>query len=430
MIRVWNLKNNIPVIYEEVPGMKSTSFGIFVKMGSSLEDKSNNGISHVIEHMLFKGTGKHDVKELADIMSDLGGTINAYTAKEVTSFYGRVLNEDLDRSMELMAEMLFESSFDDKELSKEKHVILDEIDLYEDSPEDLCHELLQKKIWHSSPYGYIISGSRRNVRSFSKQQIRDTWKLNYTAENMVISIAGGIQFKDACTIAEKYFQDVPSGSGTVYPLPEYRQSFLFKYKDTEQVHMNIAFDNVSASDIKRFPMSIINAALGGNLNARLFQKIREEMGLTYSIYSYSSSFNTAGLFHIYASMNPSQVHKVLTGIYEVLEEFRSKGMTEGELERVKKQLRTEIVLSGESATAKMNSNAKSYMVLGRVEDMDETLSKMDEVTVEDINTCLEEYFDPDDCSMAVIGDLSDDDIKALRKIWSHKKPDTADRRIK
>ena len=150
MIKIQKLRNNIPVIYEDVPGMKSTSFGIFVKMGSALETKENNGISHVIEHMLFKGTSKHNVKELADIMSDYGGGINAYTAKEVTSFYGRVLNEDVESAFELMAEMLFDSVFGEKELSKEKHVIIDEIDLYDDSAEDVCHELLQKKIWKNT----------------------------------------------------------------------------------------------------------------------------------------------------------------------------------------------------------------------------------------------------------------------------------------
>lgn len=418
MIKVQKLGNDIPIIYEEVRGMKSTSFGIFVKMGSALENKENNGISHVIEHMIFKGTDKHNVKELADIMSDLGGTINAYTAKEVTSFYGRVLNEDFEQSLMLMAEMMFESSFDEKELSKEKHVILDEIDLYDDTPEDLCHELLQKKIWKNSPYGYIISGSRSNVRSFTRQQLVDTWRENYVAENIVISVAGGIEFEEVYNILEKFFGKVPKrGYANMYPEAVYEPCFVFKYRDTEQVHMNIAFNNVVASDMKRFPMSIINAALGGNLNARLFLKIREEMGLTYSIYSYSSSFNNAGLFHIYASMNPAQTEKVLWGIKEVVREFQTTKMSESELETIKKQLKTEMILSGESCTAKMNSNSKTYMVLDRVEDMDETIEMMNNVTVKDINDCLDEFFDFDKCSLSLIGDLTDNDIKALKKIW-------------
>ncbi len=423
MIQIRKLRNNIPVIYEEIRGMKSISFGIFVKMGSALENKTNNGISHVIEHMLFKGTSKHNVKELADIMSDFGGGINAYTAKEVTSFYGRVLNEDAQSAFELMAEMLFDSEFGEKELSREKHVIIDEIDLYDDSAEDVCHELLQKKIWRDSPYGYIISGSRSNVRSFTRDMIVDCWKKNYVPDNMVISVAGGMEPEELIDCLEKCFGEVPcSGAENQYPAVEYRQSFLYRNKDTEQVHMNIAFDNVSSSHPDRFPMCIINAALGGNLNSRLFLRIREEMGLTYSIYSYSSSFNSGGLFHIYASMNPNQTAKVLEGIYDVVCDFVNNGMSDEELASVKKQLRTEMILSGESATARMNSNAKSYMVLGRVEDLDETIDMINRTTKKDIDKCLNEYLDINKCSLALIGDLNDNNIKALKKIWRNKQP--------
>lgn len=421
MIKIQKLRNNIPVIYEDVPGMKSTSFGIFVKMGSALETKENNGISHVIEHMLFKGTSKHNVKELADIMSDYGGGINAYTAKEVTSFYGRVLNEDVESAFELMAEMLFDSVFGEKELSKEKHVIIDEIDLYDDSAEDVCHELLQKKIWKNSPYGYIISGSRSNVRSFSRDRIVECWKKNYVPDNMVISVAGGISEKSLYECLEKSFGSVECvDRRNEYPIPEYEQSFLYKSKDTEQVHMNIAFNNIPSSHPHRYPMCIINAALGGNLNSRLFLKIREEMGLTYSIYSYSSSFNGGGLFHIYASMNPSQASKVLEGVYEVIKEFMETGMNEEELATVKKQLRTEMILSGESATARMNSNAKSYMVLGRVEDLDETIDMINKTAKKDVDKCLKEYLDINKCSLALIGDLNDSSIKTIKNIWRNK----------
>lgn len=422
MIQIKNLKNNIPVICEVMPEMKSVSFGIFVKMGSALENKDNNGISHVIEHMIFKGTGKHNVKELADIMSDLGGNINAYTAKELTSFYGRVLTEDIEKTIELMADMLFNSSFNDKDLSKEKHVIIDEIDLYDDSAEDLCHELLQKKVWKNSSYGYIISGNRSNVKGFTREEVVKTWRDNYIPENMVISIAGGFDIDAVMECFEKFFGTVSKGKGeNVYPVPEYEQAFLFKYKDTEQVHLNVAFNNAPASDPVRFPMNIINAALGGNLNARLFQRIREEMGLTYSIYSYGSSFNTAGLFHIYASMNPSHTSKVLKGIYDVVSEFREKGMDEAELETTKKQLKTEMILTGEAVTARMNSNAKSYLVLGRVEDIDSTIEQMNNVTVDEIKKCLQEYLDINKCSIALVGDVPENEIKALKKEWRTRK---------
>lgn len=418
MIKIQKLRNDIPVICEEMPGMKSVSYGIFVKMGSALENKENNGISHVIEHMIFKGTRKHNVKELADIMSDLGGNINAFTAKEETSFYGRILSEDFDKTMELMAEMLFNSSFNEKDLAKEKHIIIDEIDMYDDSAEDLCHELLQKKVWKNSSYGYIISGNRSNVKKFTREEIVRTWRENYIPENMIISVAGGIDSEEVMKTLERYFGQINKGGRVnTYPTTNYEPAFLYKYKDTEQVHLNIAFDNEPAHSTVRFPMNIINAALGGNLNARLFQQIREEMGLTYSIYSYGSSFNTAGLFHIYASMNPSHTTKVLKGIYKVVSKFVSEGMSEKELETTKKQLKTEMILTSEAVTARMNSNAKSYHVLGRVEDIDDTIEQMNRVTVDEINQCLKKYLDINRCSIALVGDVPEEEIKALKKEW-------------
>ncbi len=418
MVQIQKLSNNIPVIYEHIAGMRSTAFGIFVKMGSAAESKEENGISHVIEHMLFKGTDRHNARQLADIMSDVGSNINAYTAKEVTAFYGRVLNEDIECSVDILSEMLTASSFNEKELSKEKHVILDEIDLYEDSAEDLCHELLQKKIWKDSPYGYIISGTKTNVRSFTREKIISVWKNSYTADNMVISVAGGLDKASVMNIFEQKFGSISkTGHETFFPVPQYNKVFMSRYKDTEQVHMNIAFDNVSSKDNDRFPMSIISAALGGNLNSKLFQKVREEMGLTYSIYSYSSMLNTAGLFHIYASMNPGQAVKVLKAVYSVIDDFRQNGISKDELATLKKQMRTELILSGESASARMNSNAKSYMILGRTEEMDETIDKVNAVSEETINNCIHKYLNIDNCSMSVVGDTKHIDITQLKKTW-------------
>lgn len=418
MVKIQKLSNGIPVLYEYMTQRKSTAIGVFVKMGSAFENQETNGISHFIEHMLFKGTTRHSAKELADIMSVLGSDLNAYTAKESTAYYGRVLNEDLDLTVEILGEMMMESAFDEKEVAKEKNVILDEIDLYDDSPEDLCHELLQKHIWKTSPYGYIISGSRNNVKSFKRKHLVEVWKDTYVAENMVISVAGGAQESVVMEILEKTFGKVlKKGSGNDYSVPVYEKCFFSKFKDTEQLHMNIAMDNVSASHPDRYPISIINAILGGNLNARLFQKVREEMGLTYNIYSYSSMFNDAGLFHIYASMSPGQTANVLGAIYGIMEELKSKGITETELATIKKQMKTELILSEESSSAMMNANAKSYMTLGYVEDLDAILECIHKVTLEDIHTSIEKYMKIDTCSISLVGNTTEAQGKELKKYW-------------
>lgn len=422
MVQIQRLGNDIPVIYEYIPGLRSSAFGIFIRAGSAYETKENNGISHVIEHMLFKGTLNHNAGELADIMTELGSNINAYTAKEVTSVYGRVLNEDFETAVQIVSEIIYNSAFDIKELKKEKRVILDEIDLYDDSPEDLCHELLQKEIWKDSPLGYIISGTKTNVRNMTRDMIYETWQDFYIPDNIVISVAGGIDGKLAVDILNRFYGGVPK-KGIIKKLdkPSYNPCFLTKYKDTEQIHLNIAFNNVTASDRLRFPMSIINAALGGNLNARLFQKVREELGLTYSIYSYSSNLSMAGLFHIYAAMNPAQTAKVVKAIYQVIDDFVQNGMQDEEVQCLKREIRKELILSGESASEKMNSNAKSFMTLGRVETLDDTIGGIEAVTTDEINECISGYFNLADCSMSLVGNTKEADIPEIKRIRSNTK---------
>lgn len=418
MIQIKKLTNNIPVIFEPIDRLRLVSFGIYVKMGSAGENSKNNGISHVIEHMLFKGTEEKSARELADIMTDLGGNINAYTAKEHTSYYGTVLNQDFYKAMKLMGEMFKYPAFNQKEFSREKHVIIDEIDMYDDSAEDLCHELLQKKIWKDSPYGYIISGTKTNVRGFKRDDVKKIWSEKYTAENIVISVAGGVDEKELYKVLEECFGDIQNGEGcTEYAAPEYNRVFLNKYKDTEQIHINMAFDCITGAAKERYAMGIINAALGGNLNSRLFQKVREELGLTYSIYSYSSAFEKAGLFHIYATACPEETGVCIDAIKNVVEAMRESSLSEQELETIKRQMTTELILSGETAGQKMSANAKSYMSLGRIETVDETIEKMKAVTPDEINECLQKYLDVKNASLSLVGDILNADCKKIKKDW-------------
>ena len=419
MIQIKKLKNNITVIYESMDYLRAVSFGIYVKIGSAAENRDNNGISHVIEHMLFKGTQYKSAKDLADIMSDLGGNINAYTAKEHTSYYGSVLNEDFECAMELLGDMIVNPAFGRKELAREKHVILDEIDMYDDSAEDLCHELLQKKVWNDSPYGYIISGNRTNVRKFSREDVVKAWEESYVAENIVISIAGGIKEKQAFDILEKYFGNIRCGGiKTEFATPEYKRCFLAKYKDTEQMHINMAFDCVSSVSEERYAISIINAYLGGNLNSRLFQKVREELGLTYTIYSYISMFEKAGLFHIYATTGPAQADKCVDAIKDVVVNMVEDSINEKEIETIKRQMKTEIILSGESSGQRMSSNAKSYMNTMTIETMDETIENINKVSIEKIKSCLNKYFDLSQSSISLVGDIDSAHISKIKTKWN------------
>lgn len=418
MTVIHRLTNNIPVIIENLSGLRSITFGVYVCSGSQNETIKNNGVAHAIEHMLFKGTKKYGAKELADIMTELGGGINAYTAKENTVFYGKVLPEDFKRALTIMSDMLLNSVFDSKEFVKEKGVIIDEIDSYDDSAEDMCHELLQKCVWKDNPLGFIISGNKSGVKKITRQQLVDFMRDNYTADNILISVAGRCDADEIMAVLEPLFAAVPlKGNKLIPERPCFNNCFISRHKDMEQVHLNIAFDNVRSSDEDRYAMYMVNSMLGGNLNSRLFQKVREQNGLTYSIYSYNSMCDLAGLFHIYASMNAAQTERVYEMIFDIIDELNEKGMDEAELAALKKQTRTELILGSEAAGNTVLNNAKTFISTGNVISLDEAVAHYEAVRLEQLNRCIRAYLRRDKCSVCLIGNVKDVPVKALRKKW-------------
>src|SRR5690554_3286775 len=289
MINVITLNNGITVVMEDMPYLKSASFGVWVRVGSANEDESNNGIAHMIEHMLFKGTNTRSAKQIADEMARIGGNINAFTSKECTCYYATTLSEHLPIAIRVIGDMLINSLIDEKALKKEKSVIIEEIDMYEDSPEDLVHEVLQQRIWKGHPLGYMISGRKKIVRKVTREEIIDFIDAYYTGENIVISIAGSFDQKEILAHVEEVFGDIkPRASMNAMSLylPQYNKVLVKRNKDIEQLHVNIAFNGISYLSEERFTLSVLNTILGGSLSSRLFQKIREDAGLTYSIYSY------------------------------------------------------------------------------------------------------------------------------------------------
>lgn len=408
MISIDRLSNGITVVTEIMPYLKSAAFGVWVRVGSANEDESNNGIAHVIEHMMFKGTKNRTAKQIADEMAKIGGNINAYTSKECTSYYATTLSEHLPMAIRIIGDMLNNSLIDEKALRKEKGVILEEIDMYEDSPEDLVHDLLQQRIWKDHPLGYIISGKKTTVRKISREQILDFLHTFYTGENIVISIAGNFDREEILALVEEEFGKIrPKGIKDYIPpeKPVYRKVVCKKRKDIEQLHINMAFDCISFLSEERFALSILNSILGGSVNSRLFQKVREEAGLTYAIYSYGSSYKTTGLLHIYAAMNPGQKDTVLNMIYDEIEDLRKNGITPDELAMTKEQIKTELILGSEGAKNRMNANGKSMLNRGRLVPLDETIEGINKVTIEDVQDFVIKYLDISNSSICLVGNI-------------------------
>lgn len=408
MTNVSKLSNGITIVMENMPYLKSAAFGVWVRVGSTNEDETNNGIAHMIEHMMFKGTKERTSKQIADEMASIGGDLNAFTSKECTSYYTTTLSEHLPKAIRILGDMLNNSQIDEKALKKEKSVIVEEIDMYEDSPEDLVHEALQNRIWKGHPLGYLISGRKGIVRKVTREQIIDFIDTHYIAENMVISIAGNFDQKHILDLIEEEFGKIKRNTKkekVFLDKPNYHKIIVKKKKDIEQLHINMAFDCISYLSEERFTLSILNCILGGSISSRLFQKIREDSGLTYSIYSYGSSYRETGLFHVYAAMNPNQKDTVIKKIYAIIEGLKKKGVTIDELMMTKEQIKTELILGNESARSRMNSNGKALLNRGRLVTFEELINGIDRVSLEDVINFARKYLDISDSSISFVGNI-------------------------
>jgi predicted Zn-dependent peptidase len=407
MVKVRNLSNGIPVVIENMDYLRTVSFGVWVRVGSAFENVENNGMSHFLEHMFFKGTNKRSAKNLADDMAVIGGNLNAATTKEYTSFYVTTLDEHINAAIDIVSDMLISSRFDEDDFEREKSVILEEIMMYDDSPEDVVHERLQQTVWKNHPLGFLISGEADVVKGFTRDSLVDFYKTHYVADNMIISVAGKINEEKLMESLERGFGKVNGGSNRFFlTTPEYNKSMYVEEKDIEQVHMNLAFPGTTVNSDKKYAFAVANSILGGSDNSRLFQHIREEMGMTYSIYSYDSPYLRSGLSHIDVVLNPSNLEAVFDGILSVIREYRCDGMSDEELSMTKTQIKSELLIANESSRTHMESNGKSMMYRGEPLDLREVIDKISAVSREDVTRSIQEFFNLGQMSASLVGNVN------------------------
>lgn len=412
------LKNGLRLVYEKIPHVKSVSIGVWVGTGSRNEDSQNNGISHFIEHMLFKGTQNRTAKEIAESIDSLGGQLNAFTGKESTCFYARTLDSHLDTAVEVLADMVFNSKFSEKDIKLEKRVVLEEIGMYEDSPEDLVHDLLSSTIWQDNALGYPILGTHESVKNINRNSIVEYMSKNYVASNAVISVAGNFDTNHLINLVENYFGSWNSGSNQVsYEKAKFLPNIKIKEKETEQVHLCLGLNALEHGDERLYASIVINNIFGGGMSSRLFQKIRENKGLVYSIYSYPTSYKEAGLFSIYAGMNPANLKEVLKLIINEINILCKKGLSNEEIAKSKEQLKGNYILGLESTSSRMNSIGKSELILGKIYTPEEILNRVDNVSKEMVDQVIEMVFNKKDISVSVVGNINKDtDLASLVKL--------------
>lgn len=407
MFKKVQLSNGLRLVYEKIPYVRSVSVGIWVGTGSRNETSENNGISHFIEHMLFKGTTKRSAKDIAECIDAIGGQINAFTGKECTCYYTKTLDTHLDIAVDVLSDMFFNSSFAGDDINVEKRVVIEEIGMYEDTPEELVHDIFSEMVWDGNPLGYPILGTEMCINKFDKDMILKYMNEFYTPYNTVISVAGNFDEAKLIELVNQYFQDWKFGKtfSNKFSHAQYKVNKIVREKDTEQVHLCMGFEGVEHGNEKLYSLLSLNNILGGGMSSRLFQTIREKRGLVYSIYSYPSTYQGSGLFVIYAGMNPEYLQTVIDLTKSELNNIIKDGITKDELSKTKEQLKGNYILGLESTSSRMNSIGKSELMLGKINTPEEVLQKIDRVNMDSVDEMIKRVLDFEKMSISAVGNI-------------------------
>lgn len=413
MHEITKLTNGVRLIWEHMPNMRSASVGIFVGVGSRYEPASECGSAHFIEHMLFKRTARHSAQELSYIMDGIGGHINAYTTREQTCFYAKVLDTHLDTAIELLTEMFFECAFDEEETESERGVIIEEIGMYEDTPDDACYERLISGCYRGA-LGRPVLGKAKTLGSMTGESLRSFKESHYTAGNIVVSLCGS--FDDShLKMLESRFSVLPKSKRSKPRHAHYTVHTSVRRRRTEQNQLCLAFPSVNVFDEKRFATNLFSTLLGGGVSSRLFQNIREKHGLCYSIFSFQSVFQDSGMLSIAAGVNKDTEMKTLGLIAQELNELAANGVSQTELDRAREQAKSSLVMGLESTSSRMLKLGNAMTARNQCMTVEETIERYDAVTTQDILSLAQNCFDFEKLSVSILGKVAsaEDYLKAL-----------------
>ncbi|MBR5519400.1 MAG: insulinase family protein [Clostridia bacterium] len=401
MYQIDTLPNGVRIISEQNPNVRSVSLGVWIASGTRHEPTDFQGASHFIEHMLFKGTDTVSAAELADRMDALGGEINAFTTKECTCFYGRVLDEKLTEFSDMLADMLFCSRFDEECVEIERGVIYEEIGMCDDTPDDLAIENLLLGTFRDTPLGVPILGTRESLKPMTGKALRAYKDACYTADAVVISLSGHFSETDLAHVRQ-VLGGFPVGTKPQSAAASYRPARACVEKPTEQNNIVIGFPALSYLSEQRYAMQILNNIVGGNMSSRLFQRVREQLGLCYSVHSFLSTHSDCGVFAIYIGTGAASEQRAMTEIGKVLAEIVENGVTDEEVTKVCDSIRSALLMSMESTSARMNHMGKGLLLQNAVLSPDEVAAKYLAVTKDEINALAREMFRPEQLSLSAV----------------------------
>ncbi|MCE1246127.1 MAG: insulinase family protein [Firmicutes bacterium] len=402
------LPNGIKVLTEEINEFKSASIGVWVHTGPKYETARNMGVSHFIEHMLFKGTTNHSAFEIAEIMDSVGGHMNAFTEKEQTCFYVRVMDKHIDMSLNMLADMFMNSLFDPKEIERERGVILEEIRMYEDAPDDVVFEEFNRTLWADHPLACPTLGTIDIISKMSRDDFMEYMKDTYTPDNVYVAAAGHLKHEDIVALAEQNFGKLQGKVNLPRTtLPEFYSRNKLRYKDCEQAYICMGSKGLPQMDENKYVFYVLDAILGGSMSSRLFQEIREKRGLVYTVSTFTNSYVDTAQFGIYACTSVENLNEVVKLSNGILDDICENGVTEKEVIRSKEHIKGGISLALESTSNRMIRLNKSEMYYGRLIPIEEVIKKVDAVTLEDVNNLAKDLLDRRKFSATVLGPIKE-----------------------
>lgn len=405
------LDNGIKILYENLPHIRSASFGIWVLSGSCHEPCELLGISHFIEHMAFKGTKARSAADIAEEFDAMGGQVNAFTSKELTCYYAKTLDTHVIQGFNILCDMVQNSVYNKKDTDNERNVILEEIAMYEDTPEDLVIEELLGKVWDGHPLGKSVLGTYETVDKITGPVMKKYVKDNYLAGNIIISISGNFDKDEFIKAVNTHFGSMQkAGMARCSDETVYNSAIFTKTKDIEQNHIAVGFEGIKNNDPRKYATAMLNTIYGGGMSSRLFRRVREEAGLAYSISSFSISHKAGGIIAVYLAVNPKSEKKALKLIVEETKALIENGITKEELERAREQLKAGLILDFESTSSRMKFMASNEFNETGITEIDEIIKRIDAVNIEETAECAKQLFSFDKASVSVIGKPKKDEF--------------------
>jgi predicted Zn-dependent peptidase len=415
LYRKTTLPNGVRILTEQMPSVRSASLGIWADVGSAAERSEQRGISHLVEHMLFKGTERRTARAIAEAMDGVGGNLNAFTDKESTCYYAKVIDRHVPLAVDVLTDMFLHSVFDPDEISKEQKVVLEEIRMYDDSPDEMIHDLFIRTMWSGSNLGEPTIGYAETVSAMTREDLNRHLRTRYAPNTVMVAAAGAIEHEPLVEMLAKAFADFTGNIEAPVPeRPRPTPQPFFKTKDTEQAYVVLGSRGLSVRDDRRFTLSVLDTILGGGMSSRLFQEVREKRGLAYSIYSFQQGYRAAGLFGVSAGTAPENVQECVDVIVGEFQKLARKGVDAAELTLAKEHIKGSLTLSLESTSGRMIRLGRSEFNLGRNVTTEELEAAVDAVQAEEVRALARELFAPENLGLCVLGPVDESTIRWQR----------------